>query len=61
MQLLLDNNSSLQVDLCAVMVGKKGRHFRFLKNNPITALDNITFRYISAGGRFGQSGHISVP
>jgi hypothetical protein len=34
--------------------------FGYLKNNPIPVLDNITFKYINAGGRFDQSGHVPV-
>jgi len=28
------------------------------KKNPIPVLGNITFKYISAGGRSGQSGYV---
>jgi hypothetical protein len=28
------------------------------KKNPVPVLDNITFKYFNAGGRFGQSGHV---
>ena len=45
--------------MCCDGAEKMADIFGYLKNNPIPVLD-ITFKYISARGRFGQSGHVPV-